>query len=285
MSRRNRRTRNYKSQKDKSNQTNKHGLKRYISSPTRRAIRKACYFGCVICGQLPYTYEHFDPPFKDAKEHDPEGMALLCGNHQIDTTSGRLSKERIAKARASPANASRDPSWTQYLDGPISLRFGGNVITGREQASVRVNETVLIGFKCKRDEVLLSGAFCDLDGKATLKFKDNEIVASQMSWDVEFEGTRLTIRAKQSQPVAIVCFDAESNAITVERLCMRFADGFILDGNSETLFLRFPPNNCFEFSKNNIPGFDFDFPAVGGWNNWTGAREINESKPAFEIRM
>ena len=58
--------------------TNKHGLSRYIPEAIKREVRQRCGFGCVICGFGFYDYEHFDPDFADAKFHDPNGMTLLC---------------------------------------------------------------------------------------------------------------------------------------------------------------------------------------------------------------
>ena len=51
---------------------NKHGLPRTIPPDVKRAVRRACGFGCVICGLGIVDYEHVDPTFADALVHDPE---------------------------------------------------------------------------------------------------------------------------------------------------------------------------------------------------------------------
>src|SRR5262245_62160192 len=56
----------------------------------------------VACGLAVTTYEHFDPPFKDAKVHDPKGITLLCGGHQYESTKNLLSKETIATKDKDP---------------------------------------------------------------------------------------------------------------------------------------------------------------------------------------
>lgn len=61
-------------------ETNRHGLSRYIPPNIKRTIRKQCGFGCVVCGVAFSMYEHIDPEFCDAKEHDPNKMELLCGS-------------------------------------------------------------------------------------------------------------------------------------------------------------------------------------------------------------
>lgn len=81
---------------------NKHGLDRYIPEPTKREIRRGCGFDCVVCGDSLIHYEHLDPEFKDAKTHDPQAMALLCGGCHDKVTRGSWSKDKVAAARKSP---------------------------------------------------------------------------------------------------------------------------------------------------------------------------------------
>jgi hypothetical protein len=82
--------------------TNKYGLTRDIPAGVKRAVRRACGFGCVICGHAIIQYEHFNPPFAEAKEHNPEGMALLCGGCHDRKTRGFLSVSTVAQARQNP---------------------------------------------------------------------------------------------------------------------------------------------------------------------------------------
>lgn len=81
---------------------NIHGLSRDIPTDIKRQIRKECGFGCVCCGLAIATYEHIIPEFKDAKEHNPEKMAYLCGNCHDRVTRGIWSKEKVLEARKNP---------------------------------------------------------------------------------------------------------------------------------------------------------------------------------------
>ena len=67
---------------------NKHGLTRDIPNDVKRKVRQRDGFGCVICGSAFYTYEHFDPEFVEAENHDPHGICLLCGTCHRRKTSG-----------------------------------------------------------------------------------------------------------------------------------------------------------------------------------------------------
>jgi len=62
------------------NEINIHGLSRTIPEGIKRQVRQECGFGCVVCGLAIATYEHIDPPFKTAKDHDPSKIAYLCGS-------------------------------------------------------------------------------------------------------------------------------------------------------------------------------------------------------------
>ncbi len=56
---------------------NKHGLGRDIPRAVKTEIRERCGFGCVMCGQIPYDYDHLATPFIEATEHDPDDIVLL----------------------------------------------------------------------------------------------------------------------------------------------------------------------------------------------------------------
>lgn len=81
---------------------NKHGLSRTIPEQIKREIRQQCGFGCVICGCAIYHYEHIDPVFAEAKEHEPSKMALLCGGCHDKVTRGYWSKNKVKRALEQP---------------------------------------------------------------------------------------------------------------------------------------------------------------------------------------
>src|SRR5574337_274292 len=76
-------------------EVNKFGLSRDIPDLIKREVRQKCGFGCVVCGSAVYQYEHLEPLFPDAKNHDPNGIVLLCGGCHDRVTRGMLSKETI----------------------------------------------------------------------------------------------------------------------------------------------------------------------------------------------
>lgn len=85
-----------------SQKKNVHGLARYIPPAIKQKIRKDAGFGCIFCGAAFVQYEHIDPEYKDAKEHNPDDMTILCASHHDMTTRGRLSKLKIKKQKQNP---------------------------------------------------------------------------------------------------------------------------------------------------------------------------------------
>jgi hypothetical protein len=79
-----------------------YGLSRDIPPEIKLKIRKREGFGCVICGVGIIEYEHVDPEFKNAKEHDFTCMTILCPTCHAKKTRGFLSKESIKSAMQNP---------------------------------------------------------------------------------------------------------------------------------------------------------------------------------------
>src|SRR4051812_43597484 len=82
---------------------NRYGLSRDIPSEVKRAVRQRCGFGCVICGSAIVEYEHIDPEFVRARNHEATGIALLCPTCHSRKTRNFLSRRRVIEAAANPA--------------------------------------------------------------------------------------------------------------------------------------------------------------------------------------
>ncbi|MFV8448988.1 hypothetical protein ACNO65_02795, partial [Vibrio campbellii] len=81
---------------------NKFGLKRYIPQDIKQQIRKEAGYGCVICGSMFCDYEHIEPEFNNAHEHNPDHMTLLCGLCHHHVTGRRKSKKTVWRAKEKP---------------------------------------------------------------------------------------------------------------------------------------------------------------------------------------
>jgi hypothetical protein len=255
---------------------NRHGLPRTIPTSVRRAVRQACGFGCVLCGRLPYKYDHFDPEYVDAKAHDPEGIALLCGNHEQDRTAGRINVETIRRARARPYRG--HARWDLCLGtDPVTMVFGGSTcVTSDRFSAVRINGVDVISLERDEDEWLVNGAFCDLDGQASIRIHQNEVMVSRGHWDAALEGTALTVHSGKRNVVAELIVDAEARRIEVARLQMRLGGGHKLLGTADQFRIVGPMLNA-TIGASHLDGAAalvvVDAPPLGAWDDWSSTPE------------
>ena len=113
----------------KDHMKNDHELSREIPSEIKREVRKRCGFGCVVCGSAIYEYEHFDPEFKDAKEHIADGIALLCPTDHRRKEKKLLSREKYLEAIANPKAFETNKAYTDWEDADFAPTiFIGNKI-------------------------------------------------------------------------------------------------------------------------------------------------------------
>ncbi|MFV8669550.1 hypothetical protein ACNRC9_11100, partial [Ralstonia pseudosolanacearum] len=233
-------------------QINKHGLRRTIPEDIKRQIRQRCGFGCVICGLAFYDYEHFDPDFVDATEHNPAGMTLLCSQCNQKRARTRLSAETVAAANANPKCRQQGFSseWFDFSSDPIEIVFAGVTFYDCRYLIV-VNGRPLLGVEPPIEPgqpVRLSGLFTDASGKVTLRIRDNAFSVDAKNWDVECVGPRITVRSAQGA-ISLVLTMAPPSRLIVERLEMQF-QGAHFRGTKDLL----------EISPNGT-----------GWHRWQGS--------------
>ncbi|ELK1314678.1 hypothetical protein QI814_003636 [Escherichia coli] len=233
---------------------NKHGLSRTIPPSVKREVRQRCGFGCVICGFGFYDYEHFDPDFVDATEHNPAGMTLLCSQCNQKRARGRLSAHTVAVANANPkclqqgfANEMFD-----FHSEPIDIQFAGVTFYGCKHL-IAINDRPILSVQPALGEnspVLLSGVFSDPAGRETLIISENEWSVDAGYWDVECIGPRITIRSSPGQIVLVLKMNSPTG-IVVERFDMLF-EGVRLRGDQEALLVCFDGENWNKYSCANI---------------------------------
>lgn len=158
---------------------NSRGLGRHIPEATKKMVRKHCGFGCVVCGSVPYDYDHLRTHFNAAKEHDPEDIVLLCDKHHRYKTVGILSVERILDAKR--RRMSQDSETRFKLDlirDEFLTVWGSTVITASDNSIIVDGEPILNFTKTDNDlePLLISGRFHDKAGNTICEIKNNEFV-------------------------------------------------------------------------------------------------------------
>ena len=231
------------------NKTNRHGLLRYIPNDVKKEVRKRSGFGCVVCGNAFYTYEHIDPPFKDATEHNPDHMALLCGTCQNRSTAKSLSKDSIKRASRNPECLKKGFSF-----GPLDVGMEHPKVTiGSLQVIRTTNIIRVLG-----DPILcvdppeqeggpfrLSAVLTDSEGKEILYIDENEWQAPTTNWDVEVTGQYIRVRRAHRDIVLSLKMDAPAGII-IEKLNSSYKDIKIVCQNEQPLRVEYPNKSILE---------------------------------------
>jgi hypothetical protein len=221
---------------------NKFGLLRNIPADISRYVRQRCGFGCVVCGDSIIQYEHIEPVFAEAKIHDMEKIALLCGGCHDKVTRGFLSKQGVLRALDNPkckqegfSRGVFDPAFTHP-----TIHIAGS--TFKEcwfPLTVDDNPVFSIeGPEASGGPFRLSATFYDEQEKIALQILRNEWQLSSGSWDVEATGGRIIVRSAPGK-ISLQLRFLPSQGIVVERLNMHYKN-VTLDGNEKRLRVKSP---------------------------------------------
>jgi hypothetical protein len=218
---------------------NKHGLARAIPESVKRAVRRACGFGCVECGVGIYHYDHIEPEFHDAQVHDPEKIALLCPLHHEYKSKARLGKAYIAAKRKEPWCVQNGYNH-QILHsvneaGGVAVNFGP-VISVECSRILRINGTPILWLASPEE----AGAPARLNASfgAACRVVDNEVVIDSANWDVSVVGPEITIR-QAARNIVLRMRAASGESVRVERLHV-WSDGLVADFDQQQLDTRLP---------------------------------------------
>ncbi|TIP70571.1 MAG: hypothetical protein E5X53_26270 [Mesorhizobium sp.] len=163
---------------------NKHGLARKIPKDVELKIRTACGFGCVICGAIPYEYDHLETEFHEATVHDPEDIVLLCDTHHKMKGSKILSVDAIKLARKSRAGENSEFRFKlPATSHDFEVNWAGNIISASDN-SVLVDDVSILSFVRTDNEmepILISGQFRDRYGQVVCDISDNAFTSCAAS--------------------------------------------------------------------------------------------------------
>jgi len=201
----------------------------------------------VICRALACDYEHIEPAFADAREHDPRRNCLLCPPHHAEVTRGRLSKQQVLSAYEGVQRSAkvRPPMYRAHLT--VSLKLGlGDALFDHMPALAAVlrydgKDVLKLGYV--KDDVFggsrpsISGTVCNESGNELIRFVDNELTIVNGRVDVRFRGTTLRIY-DEGRKLALEITFGPPDAIRIDRLRFRYGD--ILCEMDQTFGLTMP---------------------------------------------
>lgn len=175
----------------------------------RRQVRQECGFGCVKCGLAIAQYEHIDPPFAEAKVHDPQKIALLCGACHDRVTRGVWSKDLVLSARNSPITFRQGFAKDAFdFSNPFELLVGDSHFqnihciirtgTGEEWFTIDPPEA-------SDAPPQISAKFFGTSGLPELEIMKNEWRCSTGIWDLKISGAVMEIRSSPQQVMLRLC--------------------------------------------------------------------------------
>lgn len=195
-------------------------------------MRRRCGFGCVICGNAIVTYEHFDPPFREARTHRAEGITLLCGSHQLESSKGLLSRDSIKRANAKPCCQQR--GYAAHVldlgDERPKLLVGGSDVTDcgsglafNDRWLLRVREP-----EAHSDRWRLSARFLSNAGNVACEIRNNELIVPAVKFEIE--QTARTLLVRYDQDVVLELELRPPATLAVNRYTVATAFGVIFIG-------------------------------------------------------
>lgn len=219
---------------------NKYGLSRYIPESIKRRIRIRCGFGCVVCGNLITVYEHIDPEFHEAREHNENCITLLCNTCHGNVTSRIWSKEKILEANASPKCLEKGYSKfsMDVSKGPFTVQMGG-VCFINTPSILRVFEHELLTItkpEVQDSPPVISASFYDSRGFLVACIYKNELLQNNRAFDVEQTGPRILFRSAPGK-IDLKLRILHRNHLVIEKIDMKYGRASIFGDNDKGFWI------------------------------------------------
>lgn len=211
---------------------NKYGLSRYIPEEVKLEIRRRSKFGCVVCRCAFYQYEHINPEFYDAHEHDPDKMCLLCGHCHDKVTRGMLSKKTIQdkyKEIQTSTDVKKPFDDIDLNHNNITVTLG-SCIFKYSKCLISLDGVTVLAIEPPEEGSsfpVLSGSFSDDDGNELFTIHKNEWQGSNDAWDTEIKGSEIKIRTSKNK-VALHLRMHPPESIEVAQIDMRIGQSHLL---------------------------------------------------------
>jgi hypothetical protein len=222
--------------------TNQFGLSRRIPDPMKRAIRQRCGFGCVICAAAIIEYEHIDPEFSRARQHHPDGIALLCPTCHAKRTRNFLSRRRVLEAMKAPAAkiagfAFSDLESTHHhpyvVFAGMTLRNCATPVEICGMPVLKIEPAEVPGGPYR-----ISATFFDPKGMPSLFIRQNEWQVLANTWDVEATGGEIVVRSAPGDIALRLLLDP-GEGVVVEQISM-YCAGYRIEGDRSALHITSP---------------------------------------------
>lgn len=214
---------------------NKHGLNRYLPPLVKQKVRQRCYFGCIVCGSAIIQYHHFDPEFVDAKEHNPNGITLLCPTCHEKVKKKIFTQKFIEEKNKTPYCKTVGFTKDIFYFGSESIAFKlGNAWFKRLNV-ILYDGKPLISFSPPESEnspMRLNAILYDKDENELLKIINNEWITGIEHFDIETTSNHLIIREKKGA-IKLHLSHIANEEISIQKIDMNYKGFKIMVQNSQ----------------------------------------------------
>jgi hypothetical protein len=235
---------------------NRYGLSRHIPEATKKEVRSRCGFGCVICGICIVDYDHFLPEFKDAKSHDPNGITLLCAQHNQEKQRGFLSNQKVIECNQNPK--CKQNGFVNYIldvDKEIPDVFLGKAQFINTSCILKIMDEKIFYFSKNEENIFqINFSFFDSSGNEICKIKNNELIHNIGNFDIQVSGGNFAFKDSDNQQALDFKYEPRKS-ISINFLKMKYKN-FTMEFDKSDGLLR---TNCINL---NLNGSYKDFPTI-----------------------
>ncbi|GAB1441934.1 hypothetical protein MASR2M39_07690 [Ignavibacteriales bacterium] len=229
---------------------NRFGLGRYIPPEIRRLLRKEAGYGCVICGNIIIEYEHIEPEFKDALEHDPNKMTILCPGCHANVTKELIAKSTVWEAKRNPIVKNQGSATHKLFVGNakvLKIKIGDTIFSNAKSI-IEIDDKVILQIlppEAKEAPFRINASFFDSNNEFVAAIINNELNVFSTILDFENKKNRFSIWNENEEKLLELTVLAP-NTISVEEINLRYngvsvlgntSDGFRVDNGRESMEL------------------------------------------------
>jgi hypothetical protein len=215
---------------------NKHGLSRDIPAHIRATIRKTDGYGCVNCGNIFIQYEHIDPLFCDAEEHDPDNMTLLCSGCHDESTGRRLPKRIIRLKKQNPYCKQMGYAKSRpFHPNPNEMKIiVGNSTFSNTEIALSMHGKPLIwvtkDYGNVESPLLYNAIFMDSNGNKIGYLSKNQFIGLIDECDFQATSSRIEVRSKKGEINLIIEIIGDQTT-EIKRLFFKYYKNTVRVGN------------------------------------------------------
>lgn len=207
---------------------NRNGLSRNIPSAVKLEVRRNCNYGCVICGMIPYEYDHLRVSFFECTKHDPSDIVLLCSKHHSEKSKGIISFQDVQNyIKLGAAKDSKSRFKIETLRSDFYVKFGNSELH-RTPSSFTVDDQSIFDVSTTDnalEPIILNGKIFAFDGKIIIEIKDNEL-CNKIENIIDFDLVANKFTYKTAHGINLK-FDLNSERINISKIFHTCGDAFL----------------------------------------------------------